>query len=182
MTKFFDPLSGEPRELNYHGIKCRREPEPVYVIEIGGPPIEAVSWSAPNPDDPDDAYDNMPYFPGTFGTAYKHFETRRRDLLNTVGDIWAKPANRTHGLPELLHGFDISSNDTVHIGFNAPAVPIPGYTPPKLTDPDVTAYGWRHGIFYVQLKAGMHSFTEPFFNLYYEDEETAYNPFAAVAR
>ena len=29
MTKFFDPLSGEPRELNYHGIKCRREPEPV---------------------------------------------------------------------------------------------------------------------------------------------------------
>lgn len=27
MTKFLDQISGEVRELNYHGIKCKREPE-----------------------------------------------------------------------------------------------------------------------------------------------------------
>jgi len=175
VTKFFDPLSGEPRELNYHGIKCRREPEDATAewIAKDGPvdPVMAAHWAARMAE------------PGyAFGLAHEQYEAKRRDLLNAVGDIWAKPANRTQELPALLRGFDISSNDTVHIGFNAPVVPIPGYTPPKLTDPDVVAYGWRHGIFYVQHKAGMHSFTEPFFNLYYEDEETAYSPFAAVAR
>jgi hypothetical protein len=143
MTKFFDPLSGETRELNYHGIKCRREPDE--------PRIEGNTWH---------------------GTAPSFI----------FGNIWSKPMNRTQELPALLRGFDISSDDTVHIGFNAPAVPIPGYTPPKLTDPDVVAYGWRHGIFYVQHKAGMHSFTEPFFELYYADEETAYTPFAAARK
>jgi hypothetical protein len=27
MPTFYDALTGETRELNYHGIKCKREPE-----------------------------------------------------------------------------------------------------------------------------------------------------------
>jgi len=178
MTKFFDPLSGETRELNYHGIKCRREPEPLLdelAEEHARSYVGNKDYTAGCFCDSDirpGRVDKDGYYHGDYGTAPSFI----------FGNIWSKPMNRTQELPALLQGFDIRSDDTVHIGFNAPAVPVPGYTPPKLTDPNVIAYGWRHGIFYVQLKSGMHSFTEPFFNLYYEDEETAYSPFAAVAR
>jgi hypothetical protein len=29
MPTFYDALTGETRELNYHGIKCKREPDPM---------------------------------------------------------------------------------------------------------------------------------------------------------
>jgi hypothetical protein len=46
MTKFFDSFSGEYRELNFHGIKCKREPEPVFPDPVY---FEKLHESMPEP-------------------------------------------------------------------------------------------------------------------------------------